>query len=43
MKKKYQNLYIEVQSLFEQDVVTASGKEPLYDNWFDEKDAPTWW
>ncbi len=42
MKKKYESLYIELHSLFEQDIVTASGEE-LYDNWYDETNAPSWW
>lgn len=43
MKKKYEVLYIELYRLFKQDVVTASGEEELYDNWYDESNAPSWW
>ena len=43
MKKKYEELYLELFKLEEQDVLTGSEEKDLKDNWYDETEAPDWW
>ncbi len=45
MKKKYEDLYMQLCNFVEQDILTESGEsgEELHDNWYDETQAPSWW
>lgn len=45
MKKKYEDLYMQLCNFVEQDILTESGEngEVLYDNWYDETQVPNWW
>ena len=45
MKKKYEDLYMQLCNFVEQDILTESGEpeEVLHDNWYDETNAPSGW